>query len=218
MAINATSDIALCLWRNHAIIRMKHNYIHSQQLYLGTPFMIRSSPSSAISSKALSDLFSRTDIPLALTSAVFSDAPLMMVNDAFLRLTGYTRDEVIGRNCRFLQGPESEPEARRKLRDAIDSRTETFVCIKNYRKDGTPFKNYVFLRPIFSIDGKLMYILGSQFGSHIAESVEDALQHAEVLEEQIEAVQDALKDEGLVMLSKISCSSAVMRALVDGSP
>lgn len=169
-----------------------------------------------IDSPALQRLFASTDVPLALTSAVVKDAPLVMVNDAFLKMTGYDRDEIIGRNCRFLQGPGTDPDARRRLKMAIENHSETLIRIRNYRKDGTPFDNYVFLRPIFSTDGRLIYILGSQYGFTLAESAGDPLEHAELLEAQLEQSQVELRDEQLLMPHITSCSSAVMRALVNG--
>lgn len=168
-----------------------------------------------VSSPALERLFETSEVPLALTSAGSADAPLLMVNDAFLKLTGYERDEVIGRNCRFLQGPDTEPDARLKLKMAVNRHTESLVRIRNYRKDGTPFDNYVFLRPIYAEDGKMIYILGSQYGFDLSERASDPLQHAEFLEEQIELSQKELLAEGLSMPQNRSCSSSVLRSLIE---
>lgn len=91
------------------------------------------------------------------------DTPIIACNEAFLALTGYARDEVVGRNCRFLRGPDTEPDLTEELRGAVRDRRTTLVEILNYRKDGTPFRNAVMLAPIFDADGKLRYIMGSQF-------------------------------------------------------
>ncbi len=172
---------------------------------------------SDVSSPALNRLFATSQVPLALTSAVFDDAPLMMVNDAFLKLTGYERHEVIGRNCRFLQGSDTERDARLKLKMAVTRQTETLVRIRNYRKDGTPFDNYVFLRPIFAEGGEMMFMLGSQYGFELSDRANDPMEHAEFLEEQIELSQKELLGEGLSMPHAKSCSSAVIRAIIKGS-
>lgn len=91
------------------------------------------------------------------------DTPIIACNDAFVALTGYTAEEVIGRNCRFLRGPETEPELTEELRQAVREKRTTLVEILNYRKDGTAFRNAVMLAPIFDPDGALRYILGSQY-------------------------------------------------------
>ncbi len=169
-----------------------------------------------VPSATLEHLFAHSRVPLSLTSAVFNDSPLLMVNDAFLELTGYAREDVIGRNCRFLQGPGTELSARRKLKIAIEKQSETLVRIRNYRKDGSPFDNYVFLRPVFFHDGQLIYMIGSQYGFEFA-NVEDAMRHAELLEDQIDALKEPLAQEGLRISKQVSFSANVLRALVDGS-
>lgn len=90
------------------------------------------------------------------------DNPIVACNSAFVALTGFSREEVIGRNCRFLKGPATEPELSAQLRAGIASRTPVIVDILNYRKDGTPFRNAVMVAPIFGSDGELEYFLGSQ--------------------------------------------------------
>ncbi|MCW1381617.1 PAS domain-containing protein [Novosphingobium sp. KCTC 2891] len=90
------------------------------------------------------------------------DNPIIACNDAFVRLTGYDRDEIIGRNCRFLRGEGTEPELIEQLRDSIRRRQPVMVEILNYKKNGTPFRNAVMVAPIFDADGEVEYFLGSQ--------------------------------------------------------
>ena len=78
-------------------------------------------------------------------------------------MTGYSQEEIIGHNCRFLQGVERDQEARAKLRTAIDNCQPIEVTIKNFRKNGEPFFNHLALTPLFDSDGKLMYYLGVQY-------------------------------------------------------
>ncbi len=139
-----------------------------------------------ISSKTLKRFFAASPIPLTLSSPVFDDCPLVLVNDAFLEISGYEREEIIGRNCRFMQGPRTDPEARARLRFAIQSKNEALVPIINYRKDGSPFECYVFLMPVFGRGGSLLYYLGSQCDITSHKSQLSALEHAQVLEENIE--------------------------------
>jgi PAS domain S-box-containing protein len=90
------------------------------------------------------------------------DNPLVAVNDAFLELTGYTEEEVIGRNCRFLRGPDTENTQTAKLREAIYDRRATLAELINYRKDGSRFRNAVMIAPLYDEAGKVEYFVGSQ--------------------------------------------------------
>ena len=90
------------------------------------------------------------------------DNPILDVNQAFVKLTGYTRDEVIGRNCRFLTGPGTEIEARSELRRAVNEGRPTVVELTNYRKDGRAFRNAVMLAPVRNSKGETKFFVGSQ--------------------------------------------------------
>ena len=91
------------------------------------------------------------------------DCPIVYANQAFLDLTGYARSELVGRNCRFLQGDGTRPGAVARLRQAIEEEEYTVVDILNYRKDGSAFWNAVHVGPIYGEDGKLAYFFGSQW-------------------------------------------------------
>jgi PAS domain S-box-containing protein len=91
-----------------------------------------------------------------------ADNPLVAVNQAFLDLTGYEEHEVIGRNCRFLRGPDTENAQTAKLREAIFARHATLAELVNYRKDGSRFRNAVMIAPLFDEAGKVEYFVGSQ--------------------------------------------------------
>jgi len=90
------------------------------------------------------------------------DNPIIECNEPFLELTGYSRREVIGRNCRFLRGPDTEPWMTDKMREGINAPRPVLVEILNYRKNGTAFRNAVMIVPLFDEDGDLQYFLGSQ--------------------------------------------------------
>ncbi len=119
------------------------------------------------------DLVSECDMPIAdmieagSVAAVISnprlpDNPIVACNEAFCRLTGYSREEILGRNCRFLRGAGTEPELAQQLRDSIHAHQPVMVEILNYKKDGTPFRNAVMVAPIFDAAGEVEYYLGSQ--------------------------------------------------------
>ena len=90
------------------------------------------------------------------------DMPIIYVSDEFERQTGYPPEEVLGRNCRFLQGPETDPKAVQAIRDALAEEAELTIDLLNYRKDGTKFWNRLRIRPLFGEDGKLVYYAGAQ--------------------------------------------------------
>ena len=91
------------------------------------------------------------------------DMPIVYANKAFERMTGYGQDDIIGRNCRFLQGQDRDQQARKQLRDAIQESQPLEVTIRNYRKDGTLFYNHLMISPLFDSNGKVIYYLGVQY-------------------------------------------------------
>jgi PAS domain S-box-containing protein len=103
-----------------------------------------------------------TRMPMLVTDPRQDDNPIVFANDAFLHLTGYSRGEVMGRNCRFLQGPETDRETVTQLRDAIARRKDIRVDLLNYRKDGTPFWNALYVSPVFDEADKLLFFFASQ--------------------------------------------------------
>ncbi|MCA3377514.1 MAG: PAS domain-containing protein, partial [Roseomonas sp.] len=90
------------------------------------------------------------------------DCPIIYANPAFYRITGYSEEEVIGHNCRFLQGPGTNPRHIRAIREAIEKGKPIDVEIVNHRKDGSRFINELHLSPIFGDGGELRYIFGIQ--------------------------------------------------------
>ncbi|MFB6122272.1 MAG: PAS domain S-box protein [Haloferacaceae archaeon] len=90
------------------------------------------------------------------------DEPLVYVNDGFERITGYDADDALGRNCRFLQGDATDPEAVDRLRAAIDAGESVTVELINYRRDESPFWNRVQLDPVFDETGTRSHYLGFQ--------------------------------------------------------
>lgn len=91
------------------------------------------------------------------------DLPLVYVNKAFEQITGYTLEETVGKNCRFLQGNEHDQAAVQQLRDAIKNRKPVEVVLRNYRKNGELFYNHLLVSPLFDSHDNLLYFLGVQF-------------------------------------------------------
>ncbi|MBT8132442.1 MAG: PAS domain-containing protein [Gammaproteobacteria bacterium] len=112
----------------------------------------------------MQSLLERDEIEM---SVVFSDPslpdnPMVFVSDEFETHTGYSPSEAIGRNCRFLQGPETNPHAVEAIRQGLNAQTRFTIDLLNYRKDGSMFLNRLRIRPIFDGDGALMYYAGAQ--------------------------------------------------------
>lgn len=101
-------------------------------------------------------------IASVITDARLPDNPIVAANRAFCELTGYREDEVVGRNCRLLAGPETEPAAREALRNAVADGRPVLVELVNYRKDGSAFLNAVMIAPVFGECGAVAYFLGTQ--------------------------------------------------------
>lgn len=89
--------------------------------------------------------------------------PLIYVNKSFERATGYSRAEIVGRNCRFLQSSETEKDSIERLSNALRDAKPVRVALTNYRKDGTAFKNLLAMKPIFDETGRYRYVIGVQF-------------------------------------------------------
>lgn len=103
-----------------------------------------------------------TRMPMILTDPAQDDNPIVFANNAFLDLTGYDLSDIIGHNCRFLQGAQTDRETVRQLRESIAARQAISIEILNYRRDGTPFWNGVFIGPVYDQHGELLYFFASQ--------------------------------------------------------
>src|SRR4051812_26861176 len=103
-----------------------------------------------------------TDITFTITDPRQPDNPLIWVNPSFTRVTGYQPDEVIGRNCRFLQGPASDAGAVAEIRNGLEARRTVTTTLLNYRKDGTAFWNQLSVSRVFDGAGELVSFVGVQ--------------------------------------------------------
>jgi PAS domain S-box-containing protein len=99
---------------------------------------------------------------IVIADPTLPDCPIIFANPAFHRITGYPPEAVIGRNCRFLQGPGTEPEAIAAIRAAVAEARPLDIRLVNYRRDGRRFVNELHLSPVLDADGRLRHILGIQ--------------------------------------------------------
>ena len=119
---------------------------------------------------------------MIVTDPAQPDNPIVFANPAFLTLTGFEHDEVIGRNCRFLQGPETDNRTLEQVQRAVDQHHEVCVEVLNYRKDGSTFWNELFLSPLFNERGQLVYFFASQLDVSRRHDAELRVRRAQDLE------------------------------------
>ncbi len=100
---------------------------------------------------------------VTLSDPDIEDMPLVYANKAFEIVTGYSNEETVGRNCRFLQGTDRDQPEVSKLREAIKNKQEIGVTMRNYKKSGELFYNHLEMTPLFDPHGNLLYYLGVQF-------------------------------------------------------
>ena len=103
-----------------------------------------------------------TRMPMIITNPRLPDNPVVFTNDAFCRLSGYTREEILGRNCRFLQGPATDRQTVAKIREAVQQVQSIEIDIQNHRKDGETFWNRLLMAPVYDTEGVLAYFFASQ--------------------------------------------------------
>ena len=123
-----------------------------------------------------------TRMPMCLADPRQPDMPLVFVNEAFQRMTGYAAADVLGRNCRFLQGSDTDPAAVQQVRDAVAAREDVAVEMINYRRDGTPFWNALYISPVFDADGELIHFFASQLDVTRRKQAEAVLQQSQHME------------------------------------
>lgn len=100
---------------------------------------------------------------IVITDCTLPDEPIIYCNPAFEKITGYGKDETLGRNCRFLQGPDTDKSSVKKIQDAVKNRKPCRVNLLNYRKDGTTFWNDLTISPVLDDNGDCTNYIGVQY-------------------------------------------------------
>nr|AML78042.1 putative LOV domain-containing protein [Metasequoia glyptostroboides] len=131
----------------------------------------------------LATTLERIEKNFVITDPRLPDNPIIFASDSFLELTEYTREEILGQNCRFLQGPETDQETVQQIRDAIKDQREITVQLINYTKSGKKFWNLFHLQPMRDQKGELQYFIGVQLdGSEHVEPLHNRLSEKTELE------------------------------------
>lgn len=127
------------------------------------------------------NIFRSVTSGISIANAQLPDMPLMYVNPAFEAMTGYSREEVEGRNCRFLQNDQRDQPGLTLIREAVAQERETVAVLRNFRKDGQLFWNELAISPIRNRDGELTHFVGIQMDVTERVELETALREAEKL-------------------------------------
>ncbi|KAL8541989.1 hypothetical protein ACS0TY_003011 [Phlomoides rotata] len=149
----------------------------------------------------LATTLERIEKNFVITDPRLPDNPIIFASDSFLELTEFTREEILGRNCRFLQGPETDQTTVQKIRDAIKDQREITVQLINYTKSGKKFWNLFHLQPMRDQKGELQYFIGVQLdGSDHVEPLRNRLsertelQSAKLVKATAENVDEAVRE------------------------
>lgn len=163
------------------------------------------------------DYIAQSGVALAV-SEMAEDAPLSIVNRSFCELTGYAQDEVVGKNCRFLQGTGTSEAQRQALHDFVHGAGDDNgrFPILNYRKDGSSFHNFVFMSRLRDPEGKVRFILASQFDMSSAMQRSRIAQNDAQLAHALTDLDQIGREFGLAMMGSaqlIADSVAMMARL-----
>jgi PAS domain S-box-containing protein len=141
---------------------------------------------------------------IVIADPTLPDCPIIFANPAFERITGYALRDVIGRNCRFLQGPGTDPAAIAAIRAAIAAGTPLDIRLVNYRRDGRRFVNELHLSPVHGPDGRLRHILGIQHDVTERVQAEQAARTARRAAERARRLAERASDEKSEFLAFMS--------------
>lgn len=148
-----------------------------------------------------------TRMPMLITDPHQPDNPIVFVNDAFSKLTGYDRSEIIGHNCRFLQGSGTNADDVARIRNAIARQDAIEVDLLNYRKDGSSFWNRLLISPVFDEEGVIRHFFASQFDVTPDRRRYTELQHS----------HGEMEDEVERRMLDLSASETRMRFILDSA-
>lgn len=147
-------------------------------------------PLNNISVDLLKNAFEASRSPLIITDYSLPDNPIIYSNQAFLELTGYTMEEIIGRNCRFLQGKDTKQSAIKTLHQAVETGTAARTTVRNFKKDGTEFFNDLMISPLRNDKGETTHFVGMQL------DVTERIHAEQVLIQKTRELEDANQELG----------------------
>ncbi len=181
-------------------IRGKHTNISAVSLIFQD---VTEQKAAALSLKLRTRAIEATINGIILVDALAPDQPIIYANQGFCRMTGYALEEILGRNCRFLQGPESDANAIASIRAAVHGGSECRCNIVNYRRDGSKFHNDLTISPIKDEDGRVTHFVGVQH------DVTRLVEAERVLQSEIE--YRAAFENAAVGMAKVSRQGKLLR-------
>lgn len=155
---------------------------------------------------------------ILITDPSLPDNPIMYVSPSFEQLTGYSAQEVVGRNCRFLQGPGTDPEAVARIREAIQAGQPCKVEILNYRRDGSSFWNELAISPVRDENGTVTHFVGSQADVTVRRKLEEQLRQVQKMEAVGRLAGGVAHDFNNLLTVINGYSELIMDSLVPDSP
>ncbi len=141
----------------------------------------------------------KTRMPMIVTDPSQPDDPIIFANRAFQDLCGYSSEELVGRNCRFLQGPETDPAHVQSIREALRDGRDVVVDLLNYRRDGASFVNELYISPVYGPDGRVLYHFGSQLD---VSSYREDRRQVEAGDQRRRAILDSITDFAIVVTDR----------------
>jgi PAS domain S-box-containing protein len=180
----------------------------------------RGSRATTIDTNVLFTAIEASGTGIVISDCGLPDNPLIYVNDGFCQISGYSRDEVVGRNCRFLQGKFTDQAAVARLREAIAKRQSISVRLVNHRKDGTIFHNELHMSPVLDASGNATHFVGVQHdvSAQVAaeEQVRELTARLTSANEQLQAFADTTGRELLAALRPILMYAKELEAQATG--
>jgi len=153
---------------------------------------------------------------ITIADATKPNLPLIYVNDAFERITGYSREDALGKNCRFLQGDDRDQASIKRIRQSIQAARPCTVVIRNYRKDGSLFWNELRLAPVFDEKKKLTNYIGIQTDITDRVLVEKELRrHKNQLEDLVAERTKSLEEKNIALKEVLSQVQVEKKAIQD---
>ncbi len=163
--------------------------VKQEQLGCSGRLQVEGLPAAGVTNLPFARALDSASDGIVLTDPHQPDNPIIYANPAFSKLTGYQLEEIIGRNCRFLQGSKTERQVVAQIRQAIAQHQEIQAVLLNYRKDGQPFWNELKIAPVLSDTSELLYFVGIQTDVTQREQTQEQLQErARLLDHSQDAI------------------------------
>ncbi len=141
--------------------------------------------------RPLLEFLAQSTVPITLTDANLPDDPIILANDAFYGMTGYSQAEILGRNCRFLQGADTAQPGRKVIRGGLAADGSAQAMMRNYRRTGEPFDNFLYIFTLTDANNRPIYRVGSQCEVPTSSKARHFEAHAATLREGIERLNAA---------------------------